>query len=161
MKTIDNALRLSKSGNKLVTIGIQPHKPETGYGYIQFIDEGDQYVKKVKTFTEKPEIDLAKKFLESGDFVWNAGLFVWKAESIIKAFEQHESDMALLFNEIDGDYFTANEHSRIQEAYSQVKNISIDYAILEKADNVWVVLGDFGWSELGAWDSLYELREKN
>ncbi len=161
LKTIDNALEVSKSGDKLVTIGIQPHKPETGYGYIQFIDEGNEPVKKVKTFTEKPEIELAKKFLESGDFVWNAGLFVWTAKSIIAAFEKHEPDIALLFKAINESYFTASEKSRIQNAYSQSKNISIDYAILEKAENVWVVLGNFGWSDLGAWDSLYELREKN
>lgn len=161
LDTIDNALEVSRSGNKLVTIGIQPHKPETGYGYIQFIDEGENTVKKVKTFTEKPELELAKKFLESGDFVWNAGLFVWTAKSIISAFEKYDSDNALLFKEISNDYFTAKEKTKIQDAYAQAKNISIDYAILEKADNVWVVLGDFDWSDLGAWDSLYELREKN
>lgn len=161
LKTIEEALEVSRSGNKLVTIGIQPHKPETGYGYIQFVDEGNGKVKKVKTFTEKPEIELAKKFLESGDFVWNAGLFVWSAKSIIDAFEQFEPDMASSFTDISQTYFTANEKSNIQDVYAQCKNISIDYAILEKAENVWVVLGDFGWSDLGAWDSLYELREKN
>jgi len=161
INTVNQALELSASGEKLVTIGIQPHKPETGYGYIQFVDEGDSQGKKVKTFTEKPELELAKKFLESGDFVWNAGLFVWQAKTIIKAFEKLDKDNALLFSDISNDYYTANEPAKVHDAYSQAKNISIDYAILEKAENVWVVLGDFGWSDLGAWDSLYELREKN
>ncbi len=164
INTINSALEVSASGDKLVTIGIKPHKPETGYGYIQYTNEGDEHelgVNKVKTFTEKPELELAKKFIESGDFVWNAGLFVWQATSIINAFEKYDKDNALLFKEIASAYFTPDEPSRIQEAYAQAKNISIDYAILEKAENVWVILGEFGWSDLGAWDSLYELREKN
>ncbi len=164
MATINTALKVSASGEKLVTIGIQPHKPETGYGYIQFIKEHGSVknkINKVKTFTEKPALELAKKFLESGDFVWNAGLFVWQAKSIISAFEKYDKDNAILFEEITKYYFTSKETSKLLEAYSLAKNISIDYAILEKAENVWVVLGDFGWSDLGAWDSLYELREKN
>ncbi len=159
--TVHHALAVSASGNKLVTIGIQPHKPETGYGYIQFVNQDKGLVKKVKTFTEKPALELARQFLESGEFVWNAGLFVWQASSIIKAFETYEKDIALLFSDIREAYFTPNEQEKVEEAYTQSKNISIDYAILEKADNVWVVLGNFGWSDLGAWDALYELREKN
>ena len=159
--TVSTALKASESGNKLITIGIQPHRPENGYGYIQYVDEADESVKKVKTFTEKPELELAKKFLESGDFVWNAGLFVWQASSIIDAFEKFETDIATTFSEMYSDYYKPSEKKRVSEAYAQCKNISIDYAILEKADNVWVVLGDFGWSDLGAWDSIYDLRDKN
>lgn len=159
--TVNEALVVCASGDKLVTIGIRPHKPETGYGYIQFLEDKGSQVKRVKTFTEKPELDLAKKFLESGDFVWNAGLFVWQAKSIIKAFETYDKDNALLFGDLDSAYYTEEEGKGVYNAYSQAKNISIDYAILEKAVNVWVVLGDFGWSDLGAWDSLYDLRDKN
>lgn len=161
LDTVKTALEVSESGNKLVTIGIHPHKPETGYGYIQFVDEDAGDVKKVKTFTEKPELELAQKFLDSGDFVWNAGLFVWKASSIIDAFEKYEADIASTFSEMHRAYYTSSENDQISEAYAQCKNISIDYAILEKANNVWVVLGNFGWSDLGAWDSIYDLREKN
>jgi len=159
-KTINLALEVSESGNKLTTIGIKPHKPETGYGYIQFLENEIGNAKKVKTFTEKPELELAIKFIESGDFVWNAGLFVWSANSIINAFEKHTPDIATLFKDMEQYYFTPKEDEKVNEAYTQCKNISIDYAILEKADNVWVILADFGWSDLGAWDSLYELREK-
>jgi mannose-1-phosphate guanylyltransferase len=162
IKTINTALETSMSGDKLVTIGIQPHKPETGYGYIQYMGkEKNKLVKKVKTFIEKPALELAKKFLDSGDFVWNAGLFIWRATSIIKAFEKHNIDIALLFKDISTAYFTEKEEKKIQEAYTQVKSISIDYAILEKANNVWLVLGDFDWSDLGTWNSLYDLRKKD
>lgn len=161
IRTVKEALDTSNSGNKLVTIGINPIRPETGYGYIQFMDGDSKKAKKVKTFTEKPELELAQKFLDSGDFVWNAGLFVWKVSSIIEAFEKYDGDIASAFSELKEDYFTSSENERVSDAYAQCKNISIDYAILEKADNVWVVLGDFGWSDLGAWDSLYDMREKN
>ena len=143
--------------DKLVTIGIQPDRPETGYGYIQYI-ESDEQVKKVKTFTEKPEADLAEKFIESGDFVWNAGIFVWKVSSIIQAFETHVPEMAEIFSEGSKLYYTRKEKKFINQAYSQCRNISIDYAIMEKSDNVHCVLGDFGWSDLGSWQTIHEYR---
>ncbi|MGK7396056.1 MAG: mannose-1-phosphate guanylyltransferase [Candidatus Cyclobacteriaceae bacterium M3_2C_046] len=150
----------AKKAGDLITIGIQPNRPETGYGYIQFIDN-DSEVKKVKTFTEKPQLDLARKFLESGDFVWNAGIFLFKADTIIKAFEDHLPEMAETFDQISEQYYTDQENDAIREAYSQCKNISIDYGVMEKASNVYVVLGNFGWSDLGSWNSLHEIKKKD
>lgn len=159
IETIDTAVEAANQG-KLVTIGIQPNRPETGYGYIQYL-ESDSNVKKVKTFTEKPELDLAQKFIESGDFVWNAGIFVWSVKSIIEAFEKYEPTLAEIFEEGAKYYYTRKEKKFVQSAYAQCKNISIDYAVMEKAENVHVVLGDFGWSDLGSWGTVYELRDKD
>ncbi|MFT4833984.1 MAG: mannose-1-phosphate guanylyltransferase [Marinoscillum sp.] len=145
---------------KLFTIGIQPNRPETGYGYIQF-EETEATIKKVKTFTEKPEIELAKKFVSSGDFVWNAGIFVWKTSAIIKALETYQSELAETFEEGVGIYFTEKEEKFIKSAYLVSKSNSIDYAIMEKAEQVFVVLGDFGWSDLGSWNALHEIKEKD
>ncbi|MFY0689510.1 MAG: mannose-1-phosphate guanylyltransferase [Cyclobacteriaceae bacterium] len=160
LSVIHSAVEHAAESDKLITIGIQPHKPETGYGYIQYL-ESDHPVKPVKTFTEKPELEMAKTFLSSGDFVWNSGIFVWSISSIISAFEQYQPDMAALFNEGKDSYFTENEKPFIDKTYSLSKGISIDYAIMEKASNVFVVLGDFGWSDLGSWDALHELKDKD
>jgi mannose-1-phosphate guanylyltransferase len=147
--------------NKLITIGIKPNRPETGYGYIQYNNEGTEEVKKVKTFTEKPELDLAVEFLRSGDFVWNAGIFVWRADNVISALAKYQPELAEIFSEGEGLYFTEKEKEFITSAYSQSKSVSIDYAIMEKADNVFVVLGDFGWSDLGSWNALHEIKPKD
>jgi mannose-1-phosphate guanylyltransferase len=112
-------------------------------------------VKKVKTFTEKPEKDLAKQFIKSGDFYWNSGIFIWSIKSIIENFELHLPEEAKLFEEGMNLYFTEEEEKYIKSVYPQAKNISIDYGIMEKAKNVYVVLSDFGWSDLGTWGSLY------
>lgn len=160
--TIQKAVKASKSDKKLITIGIQPNRPETGYGYIQFHekDEADG-TKKVKTFTEKPNLKLAKAFLESGDFVWNSGMFVWKAKSLLYAFHKYLPDVAEVFEEGKNHFGKESESEFINRAYTQVKNISIDYGIMEKSDKVYVILGDFGWSDLGSWLSLHELKEKD
>lgn len=145
---------------ELITIGIQPNRPETGYGYIQFIDS-DTNLKKVKTFTEKPELSIAKKFIESGDFVWNAGIFVWSVKAIISAFEEYQSELAETFEEGMEYYFTEKEKAYVKNAYATCKSVSIDYAIMEKAESVSVVLGDFGWSDLGSWNALHEIKDKD
>jgi mannose-1-phosphate guanylyltransferase len=145
----------------LVTLGIKPTRPDTGYGYIQYLEDKKSKIKKVKTFTEKPALDLAKVFLDSGDFLWNAGIFVWNVSSIIKAFVEHMPDMAETFSEGKGVYWTDAENTFIAKAYSQCRNISIDYGILEKASNVFVVPSEFGWSDLGTWKSLYDNSDHN
>jgi len=146
--------------SKLFTIGIEPNRPETGYGYIQF-EESEDEIKKVKTFTEKPELELAEKFLASGDFVWNAGIFVWSVNAIISAFDKYQPELAEIFQEGEEKYYSEEEKGFIKSAYSLSKNISIDYAIMEKSDNVYVVQGDFGWSDLGSWNALHEIKDKD
>jgi mannose-1-phosphate guanylyltransferase len=158
-KAINACMVKAESKDCLVTLGIKPSRPDTGYGYIQFVksdtEEKDKRIHKVKTFTEKPELDMAKFFLESGDFLWNSGIFIWSAKSIIKAFETSEPEMAAIFEEGNNQYNTAKEKDFIKEAYSKCKNISIDYAVMEKADNVYVRASAIGWSDLGTWGSLY------
>lgn len=161
LEKIGLALQASNEDDRLITIGIHPNRPETGYGYIQYIDNENELAKKVKTFTEKPNIKLAKAFVESGEFVWNSGMFVWKVESIIKAFEKYMPEVAEAFEEGEAYYNTEKESEFIIKAYSLVKNISIDYGIMEKSNEVYVILGDFGWSDLGSWGGLHEIRIKD
>lgn len=157
---IKKAADQAKPQDKLITLGITPTRPETGYGYIQYHQE-KSFAKKVKTFTEKPELSLAKKFLESGDFVWNAGIFIWGVQAIIKAFQQHLPEMAEVFEEIKTRLGTHEEKDSILATYAQCKNISIDYAVMEKAQNVYVCLGNFNWSDLGSWASIHEISNKD
>lgn len=158
-KAILEGAKGAEQNDCLVTLGIKPSRPETGYGYIQYIP-GRNALKKVKTFTEKPELPLAQKFLESGDFVWNAGIFIWSVKTVINAFERHLPDLAEIFKEGEESFFSPKEKDFVQHAYAQSTSISVDYGIMEKADNVFVVLGDFGWSDLGNWESLHELSDK-
>lgn len=143
----------------LITLGIKPHRPDTGYGYIQFIpgaaSETGQCLK-VKTFTEKPDHDLAVQFIKSGEFLWNAGIFIWNVNSIIKAIEMYLPDLSQLFEEASASFDTDDEKQAIQNAYSLCTNISIDFGVMEKAKNVFVINSDFGWSDLGTYGSLYE-----
>jgi len=159
-KIIRESIQESTVSNKLITIGITPTRPDTGYGYIQFL-KSDNKLKKVKTFTEKPAKDLAQKFMESGDFVWNAGIFIWGVKAIQQAFKKHLPDVNEAFEEISDSFYTTEESEKIKVTYSQCKSISIDYGIMEKAKNVYVALGDFGWSDIGSWNSLYDISKKD
>jgi mannose-1-phosphate guanylyltransferase len=157
---LENCFDFASKSDALVTIGIKPNRPETGYGYIQADNKkpvkGFNDILKVKTFTEKPDIELAKVFLESGDFYWNSGIFIWSINSILSAFEKNLPDIYAVFDEGRKKYGTVEEKSFIGKTYIECKSISIDYGIMEKANNVYVMGTDIGWSDLGTWSSLYE-----
>jgi mannose-1-phosphate guanylyltransferase len=157
-ETIRIALQEAASDDRLVTLGITPSRPDTGYGYIQFTEGAATVhprVKQVRTFTEKPDHDTAVRFVESGEFLWNAGIFVWSLKNIRKAFAQHLPEMEALFAEGQGSYGTDAEQAFIARAYATCESVSIDYGIMEKAGTVFTVVSDFGWSDLGTWGSLY------
>lgn len=160
-----SAINAVTKNDWLLTLGITPSRPDTGYGYIQYTDSDpfkeDDRVRKVKTFTEKPNLELAITFLESGDFLWNSGIFIWSLKSIITAFDRHLPDVASLFDEGKGIYNTEGEASFIDKIFPVCKNISIDYGVMEKAENVYVLASDFGWSDLGTWGSLFDIRDKD
>ncbi|MCF8254419.1 MAG: mannose-1-phosphate guanylyltransferase [Bacteroidia bacterium] len=159
---VEMAINFARTNPSLVTLGIRPSRPDTGYGYIQFhneVPEGDIF--KVKTFTEKPSLDLAQTFVESGDFLWNAGIFVWSISSIKAAFKEHLPEQFTLFKDAHDAYFTPDEYQTIKDIYEQTRSISIDYGIMEKANNVYVMPSEFGWSDLGTWTSLYEISNKD
>lgn len=150
------ALEHAAEMDHLITLGIHPTRPDTGYGYIQYTDyEAAPGIHKVKTFTEKPNLDLAVTFLRSGDFLWNSGIFIWSVNSILQAFDQHLQDMHQAFWQARKFFGQPEEHAAIEKAYSLCTNISIDYGIMEKADNVYVMPASFGWSDLGTWASLW------
>ena len=146
----------AENTQNLVTLGIKPSRPDTGYGYIQFKNQAESdEIRQVKTFTEKPDLDLAKEFLSSGDFYWNSGIFIWTAQDIVNRFNEHLPEMSALFLEIVDQLDGPKEKDAIRDVYQKCTNISIDYGIMEKDKNVSVVLADFGWSDLGTWGSLY------
>jgi mannose-1-phosphate guanylyltransferase len=157
---LNNCFEFAEGNDALITLGIKPDRPETGYGYIQADQKkpvkGHNNLLKVKTFTEKPDIDLAKRFIESGDFYWNSGIFIWNTKSILAAFEKHLTDTFHVFDEGRDIFGTKQEKDFIGKIYAECRSISIDYGIMEKADNVYVMCTDIGWSDLGTWSSLSE-----
>jgi mannose-1-phosphate guanylyltransferase len=163
INTINEGLEFVSNNDALLTIGIKPSRPETGYGYIQINsdEKSSSNIMRVKTFTEKPNTELAQFFVKSGEFFWNSGIFIWKLNSIISAFEKHLPDVYHLFD----DYFTGENQDKegLSYVYSECQNISVDYAIMEKANNVYVIKAGFGWSDLGTWGSLFEnlTKDKN
>lgn len=165
-RVIHEAAAAASQNDWLITLGITPSYPNTGYGYIQFDSSQEVYpacpeLKKVKLFTEKPEFEMARTFVESGEFLWNAGLFIWSLKSAMKAFREHLPEVDELFASGVGKYNTPQEAEYIEKVYLVCKGISVDYGVMEKAKNVYVMAADFGWSDVGTWGSLYELRAKN
>lgn len=162
IKTANKAFEFVDNINALVTIGIKPTSPNTGYGYIQHdAPEVAPGVYKVKTFTEKPNLELAKTFLASGDFLWNAGIFTWKVKNVLTAFEKFLPEMYDVFAAEKDKFNTAQEAEAIEAIYPQCTNISIDFGIMENADNVYVMPASFSWSDLGTWNSAWENMDKD
>jgi len=158
------ALKKAESEACLVTLGIKPSRTDTGYGYIQFENGRDILmgeVRKVKQFTEKPNRELAEIFVKSGDYYWNSGIFIWKAKTIIDSLQKFKPELNTLFTSNGSDYNTKNEQAFINNAFCDCEDISIDFAVLENAKNVHVVLANFGWSDLGTWGSLYTHLEQD
>jgi mannose-1-phosphate guanylyltransferase len=158
IETLQTAISFASHNDALLTLGIQPNRPETGYGYIQAgkqVDRGIPNLFRVKTFTEKPNLELAKVFYASGEFFWNSGLFIWSLPSILKAFSSHLPEVDTLFKDVCDKFGTEEEDRVVERVYSECRNISIDYGIMEKVDNGYVICSEFGWSDLGTWGSLY------
>ncbi|MDR3714429.1 MAG: mannose-1-phosphate guanylyltransferase [Puia sp.] len=156
------ALSFVNKHNAFITLGIKPTHPNTGYGYIQHEQHSvSDNVYKVKTFTEKPNLQLARTFLSSGDFLWNAGIFVWQVKNIIHAFEKYLPEMYDVFSADKEKFNTPEEKKALEHIYPLCTNISIDFGIMEKADNVYVIPSSFGWSDLGTWKSAYDNLEKD
>lgn len=165
LQQISKGLDFVAHNRALLTLGIKPGRPETGYGYIQVGEKTDykdfDNLHQVKTFTEKPNLQMAEIFVESGEFFWNSGIFLWSLPTILRAFDAHLSEVAVLFSQGEHLYNTPNEKAFINKIYSECMGISIDYGIMEKSDNVFVLTADFGWSDLGTWGSLYEKQTKD
>lgn len=164
VEAINQAFEAIDANDWLITLGIQPNRPDTGYGYIQFSEKAvpeNSIVRKVKTFTEKPDLEIAKTFLESGDFLWNAGIFIWTAKSILNGFEKFLPEIDSNFKGVLPYLNSPKETEEINMMFPTCKNVSIDYGIMEKAKNVYVIPCEIGWSDLGTWGSLYEKFNKN
>lgn len=160
LETIKTGLDFVEKNNSLLTLGMKPSRPETGYGYIQ-IDEGETALRRVKTFTEKPNAELAQIFYETGEFFWNSGIFLWNLQTIDHAFQTLLPEVATKFNAGKDVFNTDAEQAFIDKMYPSCANISIDYGIMEKAENVYVLCSEFGWTDLGTWGSLYEMSPKD
>jgi mannose-1-phosphate guanylyltransferase len=162
INTLKIAAEFSFQNQALVTIGIQPTKPETGYGYIQIDeDSGKKNVYKVLTFAEKPNYDTAVNFIKSGDFLWNSGMFIWKIDTIINEIKRFMPDLSEGLNQIKDHLAEPDFPNILSNIYGQLRSISIDYGIMEKSDRVYLVRGQFSWSDVGSWEAVYELSDKD
>lgn len=158
---LEKCFNFCQKENALMTLGIQPTFPNTGFGYIEYNKEDENSIKKVSQFREKPDYETAKSFLEQGNFLWNGGIFIWSAKSISEAFEKFQPQMNALFQKGVESYNTSSEKQFINDNYANAENISIDYAIMEKANNVYVLPATFDWNDLGTWGQLHEKLDKD
>jgi mannose-1-phosphate guanylyltransferase len=161
LEKIRTAIDFATHNDALITLGIQPTRPDTGYGYIQYEKTGQDGVHKVRRFTEKPELNTARSFVDSGDYLWNAGIFIWKARDVIDALNAHAADIMERLRPGLPVINTPDERTFIDREYPNTPSISIDFALMEKADNVYTIPADIGWSDLGTWTSVYEQRDKD
>jgi len=158
---IKQAVEYTSKHNALVTLGLQPTRPDTGYGYINFDKNGESGIHKVIKFTEKPNLETAQQFVESGDYLWNAGIFIWNVNHIIEAFSKYTPEIYKIFDAVKDQLNTASEQAVVDEVYPKTPSISIDYAIMENAENIFTIPSSFGWSDLGTWNSLHVEGEKD
>ena len=160
-EVIAKGLEFTTSVNSIVTLGMVPSRPETGYGYIKGKEGQEVLIRKVVAFKEKPELAVAKSYLAEGGYYWNSGIFIWNVNTVILEFEQHAPELAAKFSGLNRIYFTDKEQEVIDKEFFDCPNISIDYAIMEKSVNTYVYPASFGWSDLGTWGSLYTLLDKD
>lgn len=162
VKTVNEAMDYAAKHEVLMTMGMKPTRPDSGYGYIQYATDAiSGNVHKVRRFTEKPDKDKASEFISSGDYLWNSGMFIWSIDAVLKAFSTSAASILDLLEPGMVKYFTHEEKSFLAEYYPQTEKISVDYAIMEHAENVYVIPADFGWSDLGTWGSLYQYLPKD
>ncbi len=161
IKALEKGLEFTAANDALLTLGISPTRPDTGYGYIKYAGDHQDGVHKVERFTEKPDFDTAKTFVTSGQYLWNAGIFLWRVKSLISAFEENAPEIMEILAAGKEFYNTDQEQDFINKAYPTTPSISIDYAIMEKAKNVYTIPSEFGWSDLGTWASLHAESDKD
>lgn len=161
LEKVQTALNFSATQDALLTLGIQPSRPDTGYGYIQFGEEADAGIRKVLRFAEKPSLPVAEQYIESGEYLWNAGIFIWRAETILKAYKTLAPEIYSILEKGSDLYNTPEEQAFIDTAYPTTPNISVDFAIMEHASNVFTLPSEFGWSDLGTWASLHAEHPKD
>ena len=161
LDNLESAFSYASSNPAIVTLGIQPTRPDTGYGYIETETNSQDEVLKVASFREKPDLQTAQSYLDHGNYLWNAGMFIWSVKTILESFQKNATDILTVLSSDKSKYGTAEEQEYINTVYPQTESISVDYAILEKATNVYTIPADIGWSDLGTWNSLHAFKDKD
>ena len=160
-RVIGSALEFTRAGERIVTVGICPTRPETGYGYIKTGEYVESEICTVSSFREKPSLELAEEYLADGGYLWNAGIFVWNINTITEALRRHSPGLASIMDEMSISFYTPEEKAVVEKLFPTCEKISIDYAVMEKADNIYTLPAEFGWSDLGTWGSLWTLKERD